>query len=263
MGGDGELEAGPGPAADAHSRAIQPPAAHDADLGAPVVDDDTYRGMPTKFADQARVQAEQLEQRLADQRLRDELARSNFAGRHYRRFENELARYGLSVQRGWMYSGTVFLHAAERGYGLRPTDRELDELHRDSVVREELANMTVGRALPRFRQDALVDGRWSAEGGASLATYFVGATLYVFPNEFRAWRARRERWKRQDHGDYTANGLVDERVTDPSILATGDLWVDAELSEATAREANIIKWTLAGYTQEEIVELGADPLRAP
>jgi hypothetical protein len=44
----------------------------------------------------------------------------------------------MSVLRAWMHSGYVFQLAAGRGFALHPNDRELDQLHRDSDVREEL-----------------------------------------------------------------------------------------------------------------------------
>ncbi|GGT43620.1 hypothetical protein GCM10010176_103980 [Nonomuraea spiralis] len=84
---------------------------------------------------------ESLERRAADQRLRDEMARYDFSGERYQQFENELARYGMSVLRGWMYTGNIFKLTATRKLFLAPTDAELEELYRDSAAREELAIM--------------------------------------------------------------------------------------------------------------------------
>ncbi len=52
--------------------------------------------------------------------------------------------------------------------------------------------MTVALALPRFRELALVRGGWRYEGGASLATYFMGASAtspYRAPAVASAWPA--------------------------------------------------------------------------
>jgi len=62
----------------------------------------------------------------------------------------------MPALRAWMHSGHVFQLAAGRGFALHPNDRELDELHRDSDVREELTTMTVGGCPARFREYALV-----------------------------------------------------------------------------------------------------------
>ncbi|MFE0332346.1 hypothetical protein ACFW08_37280, partial [Streptomyces sp. NPDC058960] len=37
---------------------------------------------------------------------------------------------------------------------------------------------------------------WKPTGGASLTTYFMGASLRVFPNEYRSHRAAQRRWDR-------------------------------------------------------------------
>jgi hypothetical protein len=37
-------------------------------------------------------------------------------------------------------------------------------------MREELADITVALALPKFRDQALIGGGWRADGGASLST---------------------------------------------------------------------------------------------
>ena len=137
---------------------VQPEEGAGSKLGAPVPLSEVLRGIDPGLADQTRQMQENLERRAADQQLRDQLASRDFDGSHYQRFETELARYGMSVLRGWMYSGYVFKLAAGRGFALHPSDRELDELHRDSDVREELATMTVAIALPRFREHALIRG---------------------------------------------------------------------------------------------------------
>lgn len=123
------------------------------DLGAPVELRSVLRGMVSAAdAEDARQLDEGLRRRAADQELRDELARHDFGGSRYHRFREELARYGTAVLRAC------------------PTDAELEELHRDSDARDDLANMTVAVALPRFRDRALAGGSWRADGGAALPT---------------------------------------------------------------------------------------------
>ena len=158
-------------------------------------------GMPSSGAADAARQLEEAVRRLADKELRDELAAHGFSGPKYRRFQEELARYATSVLRAWMYSGYVFKLIADRGFAAYPTDAELEELRRNPEVREDLANMTVAVALPRFREHALIGDGWRHDGGASLATYFMGCCLHVFPNEFRKRRVQQEKWHRQNGRD--------------------------------------------------------------
>lgn len=115
------------------------------DLGAPVGMPDVLRGISLPAdAESARRLEENLQRRAADQQLRDELARHDFSGRQYRRFQEELARHGTSVLRAWMYSGYVFKLTAARGFALHPSDAQLEELNRDSDTRDELLSGETG-----------------------------------------------------------------------------------------------------------------------
>jgi hypothetical protein len=211
-------------------------------------------------ADAARL-LENLERRAADQRLRDELAANDFDGPGWRRFQEELARYGIAVLRAWMHSGFVFKLASARGLRLYPTELELEELYRDSDVRQELADMTVAVALHRFRERALVGGEWRFEGGASLATFFMGTCLYAFPNEFRRRRVEREKWRRQDRVDpaVAAQDALPDPASDPAVIVPGNLRVCQRLRAADPRAAAILALTIDDYQQDEIAEVLGEP----
>jgi hypothetical protein len=218
--------------------------------------DDVLRGICSAAdAEDARRLEESLQRRAADQQLRDELARHDFSGRQYHRFQEELARYGTSVLRAWMYSGYIFKLVASRGFSLHPSDTELEELRRDTEARDELATMTVAVALPRFRERALRGGGWRYEGGASLPTYFMGACLYVFPNEFRRIRVRNEKWRRQSQCDPAVITAEAGPSPDPAAQAIGNIHVADRLTAAGGRARAIVALTIEGYSQEEIAEL--------
>lgn len=259
---DSGQAAGRSPAVSALTGPVQPPE-NSASALALVLPSDVLKGIPATVAAKAQQLQEGLERRAADQRLRDEMARYDFTGDRYQRFENELARYGMSVLRGWMYTGYIFKLTASRTFVLSPSDAELEELHRDSDAREELATMTVALALPRFRQHALIEGGWRYEGGASLPTYFMGACLYIFPNEFRKRRAQQRRWNWAH---------IEEAVTlepDAGLIASmeaqalGTMRVRDDLGRLNARTRAIVALTIDGYSQKEIVELlGESSVRA-
>ncbi len=154
-----------------------------------------------------------------------------------------------------MYSGYVFRLVAARGFAVHPTDTEVEELHRDSEVRVELADMTVAVALPRFREHALIGAGWQYDGGASLTTYFLGCCLYVFPNEFRRRRVQQERWRRQNGRDPATTVQDADHVSDPAVIATGNLQVLGHLRDVDSRTRAIVALTIDSYSQEEIVEL--------
>ncbi|MGA5492571.1 MULTISPECIES: hypothetical protein [unclassified Streptomyces] len=192
---------------------------------------------------------------MADEQMVRLLSENGFAGVQYDRFEEEVARYGISVLRGWLYSGYVFKLVASRGFDLKPHELELEELVRDSDLREELAMMTVARALPVFRQRALVEAGWRAERGASIATYFMGACAYEFPNEYRRHRVQQKRWNlgRAAEGVTTEDRLSIRGVAEEAV---GNLRVLEDLKGIEdARTRAAVALTIDGYSQEEIQQL--------
>jgi DNA-directed RNA polymerase specialized sigma24 family protein len=52
----------------------------------------------------------------------------------------------------------------------------------------------------------LLTRRWDADAGATLVTYFVGACILSFPNDFLRWQAERRRWQ---------DGLAQEMINCP------------------------------------------------
>ncbi|MFD8085354.1 hypothetical protein ACFV4F_27060 [Kitasatospora sp. NPDC059722] len=211
---------------------------------------------------EARRLQESIDRRMADQRIVQLLAGDGFAGRRYDRFVEELVRYGIAVLKAWMHSGYIFKLVAARGYGLKAHERELEQLHLDNDLREELATMTIACALPRFREQAFVEGGWRFEGGASITTYFMGACAYDFPNEFRRWRASEGR---QSRALRRQEAVTQEPVRALSVAdeVLGNLRVVADLEDIDdPRTRAAVAMVIDGYSQEEIREvLGAATVR--
>jgi hypothetical protein len=239
--------------ASAHAQDLQPSGQPHAEQPA----DPVPVGAPQRegrHRQEASKRQELINRRIADQRMVTLLSQDGFAGPRYARFEEELARYGISVLRGWMYSGYVFRFVAKSGFSLDPDERELEELARDSELREDLATMTVASALPRFRQKALVDGGWRHDGGARITTYFMGACAYEFPNEYRRHRRSEERWRlARDRSEATAqtstNSVADEVL---GKLRVRD-HLRNDIKDAQARA--VVALNLDGYTHEEIRQI--------
>ncbi|PWI05116.1 hypothetical protein DIZ27_41300 [Streptomyces sp. NWU339] len=231
-------------------------------LGAPVSEDD-LRQLSGRHSREARQLQQSIDRRMSDQRILEVLARDGFEGSRYDRFVEELVRYGISVLRGWMHSGFIFHLVADRGFGLNPHELDLEELASNSDLREELATMTVARALPRFRQRALIEGGWTYEGGASITTYFMGACAYDFPNEFRRYRAGEERQSRALHRQQE---LYEDPISPLSVAAEvhGNLEVLERLRVIKdPRTRATVALTVDGYSQEEIRQiLDAKSVRA-
>ncbi|MFD9004830.1 hypothetical protein ACFV0T_28385 [Streptomyces sp. NPDC059582] len=212
---------------------------------------------------EARRLQESIDRRMSDQQVLEVLARDGFRGPRYDQFVNELVRYGISVLRGWMHSGFIFHLVAERGFGLNPHERDLERLASDSDLREQLAIMVVALALPRFTQRALVEGGWTYEGGASITTYFMGACLYDFPNEFRRCRTAEER---EHQALRQQKQMYEDPVTQLSVAGEvlSKLEVLEHLNEiGDPRTQAVVALTIDGHSQEEIYELlGTESVRA-
>ena len=196
-----------------------------------------------------------LDRRLADQKLIDALRADGFTGSRYDQFQTTLVAYGISVMQSWMLSGRIFKLTAERGYPLAPTPDELDELSNDSHVRDELANMTVALALPRFRQEALVGGGWRVDGGASLTTYFMGTCLSIYPNEFRSHRTAEKRWRRANRVEAIHLDPAARCGPGPDAVVTGNLGLRGDLADLDPLTAAVVALTVDGHSQGEIAEL--------
>ncbi|MER7671216.1 hypothetical protein ABTY61_22495 [Kitasatospora sp. NPDC096128] len=249
--------------AAARARDLQPEGrSHKTDLGAPL-SSDVFLAKESRPGQEAQKLQESIDRRMADQRIVQLLTERNFEGEQYDRFVTELVRYGIAVLRAWMHSGYIFKLVAQRGFGLSPHELELEELHRNSDLREELASMTIARALPRFRRQAFVEGGWRFDGGASITTYFMGACAYDFPNEFRLWRTSE---RRQSLALRRQQAVYEEPVRTVSVAdeVLGNLRVVADikgLDDPRVRAA--VAMTIDGYTQEEIREvLDAKTVRA-
>ncbi|MGW7055578.1 hypothetical protein [Streptomyces sp. NPDC054887] len=220
------------------------------DLGAPVSADD-LRQMPDRHSRKAEQLQRSIDRRMNDKQLLDLLAQDGYQGRRYDQFINELIRYGMSVLRGWMYSGFIFQLVANRGYSLNPTEFDLDDLASDSELREQLATMTVACALPRFRQRALLESGWTFEGGASIATYFMGACAYDFPNEFRRHRVAHRRQRLVEQRQKETHEIPPRISVADEVLGNMEA-LDRLKTIKDLRARAIVALTSEGYSQEEI-----------
>ncbi|MEU6236274.1 hypothetical protein [Kitasatospora sp. NPDC047058] len=244
--------------AAARARDLQPEGRSNRnDLGVPVPMEilDAFFAEKSRESKKAQKLQESIDRRMADQRIVELLARDGFEGSRYDRFVDELVRYGIAVLRAWMYSGFIFQLVAQRGFGLHPHELELEELNSNSDLRDELATMTVARALPRFRQRAFVEGGWRFEGGASITTYFMGACAYDFPNEFRRWKASEER---QSRALRRQKAVCEESVRTLGVAeeVIGNLRVLTDLEEIdNPMTRAAVALTIDGFSQEEIREL--------
>lgn len=221
-----------------------------------------------EFTDREREQAEaaraRLERLAGDEALVARLRGDGFAGRRYALFTAALAGYGLPVTIALIRRGEIFTLVAGRNRAVEASADLREHLAgpRGRDDREELASETVAVALRRFRQDVLLPGRWSTEGGATLNTFFVGACLLAFPNVFRAWRKheyepRRHLWALPELPVDTGPSRT-AATEDPAMAATNHALLADALALATDDRVRQAVFELAVLGGREYQEMAAD-----
>lgn len=160
-----------------------------------------------------------MEARLrADSDLVMRLGLVGYTGPEWDAVAERLAGYGLRVLTAWILNGTIKAKCVEKGWA-GPWHEDL----RDYELASDLATLTVVVALTKFRDSVLIPGRWSPNGGASLATYYVGQCLLRWGNVYQEW-AREEKtrialpprdWTGMDaSSDGSINNLLDRLELD-------------------------------------------------
>lgn len=206
-------------------------------------------------ADEATIRlAENVDRLAADFDLVTTLALHGFKGLQYTEFEEELAKYGISVITSWVRRGTIRYRCLKRGYGNLPSP-PLGAFDDENLV-ADLVNETVGHALIYFR-DVLVEGRWDYRKGAALRTYFIGQCLLQFSNVYTQW-VRHDVPKAStivnseliEYGDLRPVPNIDQLVLDQ--MAGTQL-----LGQMKRRDQTIFQLWVDGWKQAEIAaELG-------
>lgn len=157
------------------------------------------RGSPTVGARQTRIgaelrefeatrEADHLQRLAADEDLVRFLQLSEFdtSTPEWGKFARALAEYGYAVFRAWLGTGEIVRRLAARTVRGRTDLPTPFHLHEDDVA--ELAAELMVRGITSFRAGVLLRGRWKADGGATLKTYFVGHVLFDVPSAYRQWR---------------------------------------------------------------------------
>lgn len=122
-----------------------------------------------------------------DHELFELVRKAGFEGPAWKLLADRLVRHGLAVLGPWIRSGWVFTVAEQKRMPLRPTPQE--RLLVETRFAEDFVQETVTRALERFRRNAIDGDGWDPDLGSSLASYFIGACVMAFVEQFR--RSRR------------------------------------------------------------------------
>ncbi|MGW1170613.1 hypothetical protein [Streptomyces sp. NPDC002550] len=157
----------------------------------------------------------------ADARIVDILRADDFHGPRYQTVTARLMDYGWRTVSKWTVSGEIFEHARKAG---RPVPAYMTTPDWNADDRVEVATDTVIAGLDLFHEHGLVRGKWAPTGGASLSTYFVGASIRSFRTVYTRWfRVRQMGQSELDlptaDNESAAREIPDQRATDPFYAA--------------------------------------------
>lgn len=202
---------------------------------------------------------EEVERRLADEEIYHVVRAAGFRGSLWRQLAEELARYGCGVLEAWLVSGVIGGKVTAEGHGGLALPWRLRDLGAEAAdTRAELAGETVAEALVLFRQK-LSDGQWDPAGGRSLASYFMGACLYCFPNVLRRWQRGEDRWANAWR-TMSAEAPSRETTVHPGHDVDAMIMLDELLTGSGHREDAMVRLSVDGFTSVEIAHvLGSTP----
>ena len=187
-----------------------------------------------------------------DERVVATLEVEGLQGPAWEEFAEVLVAYAYQCLLGWIRSGLIVLRCRERGIPL-PTGFvvSLSQDEAEQLTEEILADAVLGF------QELLRKGGWSPEGGASLATFFVGQCITRFPNLYRAWlRDRRPTsWAPLSELDENSARVAYARQIDPADAAVAALELRRVSGELDERTLHAVVLQELGYQVVEIAEL--------
>lgn len=188
----------------------------------------------------------------ADRRIVEILRKDGFAGPRYEKATERWMDYGWRTTVKWTGTGEIFRRSRLAG---RPVPADMITADWAQDDRYQIATDSVIGGLALFHKYGLVQGKWSPDGGASLSTYFVGATLRAFRPVYLRWfrfqQAGQSELARPDE-DEARREIPDQRASDPCHLAAVNDEIKRILpyiTDSQVREG--LGWRAMGYTQAE------------
>ncbi|MFD8614651.1 hypothetical protein [Streptomyces sp. NPDC059631] len=190
----------------------------------------------------------------ADARIVDILRADDFQGPRYQKVTTRLMDYGWRTVSKWTASGEIFDHASRAG---RPVTAHMTTPDWNADDRAEVATDTVIAGLDLFHEHGLVRGRWNPAGGASLSTYFVGASIRSFRTVYTRWFRVRQIGQLElalptADEESAAREIPDQRATDPFYAAATHEEIKRILPYITDTKVRKgLALRAQGYTQQQ------------
>lgn len=215
---------------------------------------------------------DRLDQTFQVEQVKFELANSTIKngreilGKEYHRLFDDLWVYAWRVMKAFIRKNMVGrIHRRYTGGpGWIPISPEdLVVLAHSEAERDALALDVITIAVPAFRRNALQRNQWSASGGASLRTWFIGTCVLSFPRAYKKWtRARGTHLREVAAGHGVDIEAVATILTDLAIERRDDLsemvWRREQLrpllAVAQPMTLTILGLLMQGLTHAEVAD---------
>jgi DNA-directed RNA polymerase specialized sigma24 family protein len=167
-------------------------------------------------------------------------------GPAWAQLSDSLARYAQRILVAWVRSGQMYDQCRRLGIRLAYRRFPLEDTDVHSLV-----NLTIAQGLRRFHERSVSQGRWHADGGSSLKSWFVNDCLIEYPNIWRSWVKTELRWLWADN----ACSKIDMSVTEPHLMVDEHLEVVDAITSIDDNPTRIIVALLVDdYPLSEIAE---------
>ncbi|MCX4539013.1 hypothetical protein [Streptomyces sp. NBC_01669] len=201
-------------------------------------------------------EASRSTRRAAEARMVDILRADNFQGPRYEKTTTRLMEYGWLTINKWTGTGEIFAHTRRAG---RPVPANMTTPDWDPDARSEVATETVVAGLDLFLEHGLIRGKWNPNGGASLTTYFVGASIRSFRTVYIRWfrsvqmgQAELDLPPSDPDGASSDRDIPDQRATDPFYAAATHDEIKRILPHITDTKVRRgLALRALGYTQQQ------------
>jgi hypothetical protein len=197
-----------------------------------------------------------------DREIYRTLHETQFHRDYWNRFAWHLAPYGTRVLEGLVSTGKIIRSCHAHGHGVGHVPEWLRSNAQEARdVRKELAGETVAYGLINFRRDLEAD-RWKPDGGRSLASYFIGACLFAFPNVLRNWRNGETKWSKAQDVLFQDGMFLLQPELNPTSAIDAIVTLEAMLAAEEDPVADIIRLNFDGFTNSEIAHILGLTVRA-
>jgi DNA-directed RNA polymerase specialized sigma24 family protein len=215
---------------------------------------------PARLAAEARLAEADLVERV---RFEIHLG-GKYDGPAYRQLFDDLWRYAWPVIKVFLRTNrmnqVLRRYAPYRNFAISPEDMVV--LSRSEAERDALAVDIISRAVENFRTRAILKRKWSATGGASLRTWFIGTCALSYPRAYTRWSKNRtdrlvQVAKRHAIDLDTVGNDFSQRASDPSLIVSHRSDLQSLIDNAQPTTKLILGLLMEGLTQAEIAtELG-------